>query len=130
MEKKEELTDEQLQEREDKKNEMMKQMAPAMCAQLYMSMNGLSAVVAECASVWDGNTDYDGEAVDELMSDMYDTHKEKWDAIGCKEVTGQDFEAAASEAGIAAALAGFMSSQTYLFNFGMLIAVIMTFFRY
>merc|ERR1711907_843549 len=105
-----EMTDEELQAKEDKINEMQKQMAPMMCAQIYMAMNGLGSAVGECASQFEANEEFDAEAVDELMSDMYDTHKEKWDALGCTEITGQNFEAAAGEAGIAAALAGFMSS--------------------
>lgn len=110
QEKKAEMTDEELQAMEDKKNEMQKAMAPMMCAQIYMAMNGLGSAVVECASQFEANAEFDAEAVDELMSDMYDTHKEKWDALGCTEITGQNFEAAATEAGIAAALAGFMSS--------------------
>lgn len=129
-EKKAEMTDEEIDAMEAKKNEMQKKQGPAMCAQVYMNMNSMAKVVGECKGTFASNAEFDAAAVDEYMSDMYDTHKEKWDALDCKTVTGQEFEAAATEAGLAAALAGFLGSSAYLFNFGMLIAIIMTFFRF
>jgi len=128
-EKKAEMTDEEIDEMEKKKYEMLKSYNTEMCAMLYANMNGMGQAVADCASTFMANSEFDAEGVDELMADMYDTHQEKWDAMDCKTVTGQDFAAAATEAGIAAALSGFLSSQVYLFNFGMLIAVLMAFFN-
>merc|ERR1719465_241043 len=116
--KKAEMTDEEIEAMEAKKNEALKDYAPSMCAMLYSNMNGMGQAVADCASTFMANEEFDAEGVDELMADMYDTHQEKWDALDCKSVTGQDFAAAATEAGIAAALSGFLSSQVYLFNLG------------
>jgi len=101
-----------------------------MCAGMYIRMNGMGAAVAECKGKFASMEGFDAAGLDEYLTDMYDAHNEKWTAMDCETTTGMKFEAAATDANLATTLAGFLGSATYVFNMAMLLAIVMTFFRY
>lgn len=106
-------------------------MRTPMCAMMHLAGSLHGAVLSECKSNWEAQSDWS----DAFATDYNAGRKEMLEAcvdMGCKDVMGESCDDAMTKAGIAATWADVKSSGSNAFNMSllMLIAIVMTFFRY